>query len=162
MELAKLKRLLKAVADAEVNEFSLTTEEYSISLKRGEPAPNLVQPATWQPAVLPAGQGTAPAAGVPAEPQTAPESGVAAALDPDLAEVTAPIVGTFYAAPAPDAADYVRVGDRVTKGTVLCIIEAMKLMNEIEAEVDGVIAEILVSNEAPVEYGQTLFRIRPA
>lgn len=155
MELAKLKKLLKAVADAEINEFSLTTDEYSISLKRGE-GPVLAAP---PPAVVAAVQPAAPQA---AAEQAAADSGVAAALDPDLAEVTAPIVGTFYAAPAPDADDYVRVGDTVTKGTVLCIIEAMKLMNEIEAEVDGVIAEILVNNEEPVEYGQTLFRIRPA
>ncbi|HLR45549.1 MAG TPA: acetyl-CoA carboxylase biotin carboxyl carrier protein [Deinococcales bacterium] len=155
MELAKLKKLLKAVADAEVNEFSLTTDEYTISLKRGEPAPVAVQ------------QQVVPVAGVPpeapaaAEQAPAADSGVAAALEPDLAEVTAPIVGTFYEAPAPDAAAYVQVGDHVSKGTVLCIIEAMKLMNEIEAEVDGVIAEILVNNEDPVEYGQSLFRIRP-
>lgn len=155
MELAKLKKLLKAVADAEINEFSLKTEEYSISLKRGE-SPVLAAP---PPAVVAAVQ---PAAPQTTTEQAAADSGVAAALDPDLAEVAAPIVGTFYAAPAPDADDYVRVGDTVTKGTVLCIIEAMKLMNEIEAEVDGVIAEILVNNEEPVEYGQTLFRIRPA
>jgi acetyl-CoA carboxylase biotin carboxyl carrier protein len=80
----------------------------------------------------------------------------------DHVEVLAPIVGTFYAAPSPDAADFVRVGDRVKVGQVLCIIEAMKLMNEIEAEVAGTVVEILVRNEDPVEYGQVLFRIAPA
>ncbi len=77
-------------------------------------------------------------------------------------EVTAPIVGTFYGAPAPDAPSYVKAGDRVEPGTVLCIIEAMKLMNEIEAETSGVVREVLVRNEEPVEYGQVLFRIEPA
>ena len=73
----------------------------------------------------------------------------------------APIVGTFYAAPSPDAPAFVKVGDRVKPGTVLCIIEAMKLMNEIEAEVAGVVREVAVENEDPVEYGQVLFRIEP-
>jgi acetyl-CoA carboxylase biotin carboxyl carrier protein len=77
-------------------------------------------------------------------------------------EVTAPIVGTFYASPAPDAPSYVKAGDRVEPGAVLCIIEAMKLMNEIEAETSGVVRDVLVRNEEPVEYGQVLFRIEPA
>lgn len=77
-------------------------------------------------------------------------------------EVTAPIVGTFYAAPSPDAANFVKVGDTVKVGQVLCIIEAMKLMNEIEAEVAGTVIEIVVRNEDPVEYGQVLMRIDPA
>ncbi|QRN80300.1 MAG: acetyl-CoA carboxylase biotin carboxyl carrier protein, partial [Nocardiopsis sp. BM-2018] len=79
-----------------------------------------------------------------------------------LVDVTAPIVGTFYAAPAPDAPNYVKPGDRVQVGAVLCIIEAMKLMNEIEAEVAGTVVEVLVKNEDPVEYGQVLFRIDPS
>ncbi|MCM8711765.1 acetyl-CoA carboxylase biotin carboxyl carrier protein [Clostridium sp. SYSU_GA19001] len=74
--------------------------------------------------------------------------------------VTSPIVGTFYAASGPDAKPYVSVGDKVNKGDVLCIIEAMKLMNEIESEVDGIITEILVKNEQMVQYGQPLFRIK--
>ncbi len=79
-----------------------------------------------------------------------------------LVDIVAPIVGTFYAGAAPDAPNYVAVGDRVQTGTVLCIIEAMKLMNEIEAEVAGTVVEVLVKNEDPVEYGQVLFRIDPS
>ena len=75
-------------------------------------------------------------------------------------EVKSPIVGTFYAAPAPDADPYVRVGDSISQGTVLCIVEAMKLMNEIESEYNGVIEKILVENATPVEYNQPLFLIR--
>ena len=78
----------------------------------------------------------------------------------DHSSVTSPIVGVFYAAPAENAEPFVSVGDRVSKGTTLCIIEAMKLMNEIESEVDGVVEAILVKNEETVEYGQPLFRIR--
>lgn len=157
MDIRELKRLLAAVADADIGEFALETSDYKISLKRGQAAVTQVQVAS-----VPV-QAAVPEAAAAAAPAAAPaESGVAAALDPQLTDVNAPIVGTFYAAPAPDSPDYVRVGDRVSRGTVLCIIEAMKLMNEIEAETDGVIAEILVNNEDPVEYGQTLFRIRPA
>ncbi len=78
-----------------------------------------------------------------------------------LVAIKAPLVGTFYRAPAPDAPPYVEVGDRVKKGQVLCIIEAMKIMNEIESDVDGTVVEILVKNEEPVEYGQELFLIKP-
>ena len=92
----------------------------------------------------------------------APSAGPAlGATTSSLVEVVAPIVGTFYSAPSPDAPAYVRVGDRVKPGSVLCIIEAMKLMNEIEAEVTGVVREVLVENDDPVEYGQVLFRIEP-
>ena len=77
-------------------------------------------------------------------------------------EVTSPMVGTFYAAPAPDAEPYVDVGQRVGPGTVLCIIEAMKLMNELESEVEGTVARIMVENAQPVEYGQVLFLIDPS
>ena len=82
------------------------------------------------------------------------------AADPNLVLVKSPIVGTFYEAPAPDAAPFVRVGERITPGKVLCIIESMKLMNEIEAEVSGVIESKLVINGQPVEYGEALFAIR--
>ena len=77
----------------------------------------------------------------------------------NVTEVVAPMVGTFYAAPAPDAPDFVQLGDRVAPGQTLCILEAMKLMNEIKSETAGTIVDILVGNAEPVEYGQTLFRI---
>ncbi|MFW6088171.1 MAG: acetyl-CoA carboxylase biotin carboxyl carrier protein [Gemmatimonadota bacterium] len=81
--------------------------------------------------------------------------------DSKLVEVESPMVGTFYRAPAPDAPAYVEVGDRVQKGQTLCILEAMKLMNELEAEVAGTVREISIGNGEPVEYGQVLFRIEP-
>jgi acetyl-CoA carboxylase biotin carboxyl carrier protein len=102
----------------------------------------------------------------PASPRTLPEGQPteepeAPAPDAHLVEVASPMVGTFYRAPAPDAPPYVETGSRVAKGDTLCIIEAMKLMNELECEVAGTIAEILVENAEPVEYGQPLFRIDP-
>ncbi len=95
-----------------------------------------------------------------AAPGTVPE--LEDLTDSGLAEVTSPMVGTFYRAPAPDAPAYVEVGDRVDKGQTLCILEAMKLMNELEAEVSGTIREICVENAEPVEFGQVLYRIEPA
>ncbi len=157
MEFKDIKRLLDAIAGAEIDEFSLETADYKLAVRRGA-----VQPPAGNPAAA-----EAPRLAV-VEPAAQPaqaiisvtETPAVVALDPQLIEITAPIVGTFYAAASPDAADYVQVGDKVAPGSVLCIIEAMKLMNEIEAEVNGVVTEILVSNEEPVEYGQPLFRIR--
>lgn len=159
MDVKEIKRLLEAMAGSDATELLLETGEYKLSVKRGaqqvivsQPLPNApTAPAAAPPAVAPA-PASAPAA-VAEAPAPPPAT--------NLVEVTAPIVGTFYAAPSPDAPPYVKVGDRVTPGTVLCIIEAMKLMNEIEAEVAGTIKEILVRNEEPVEYGQVLFRIEP-
>ncbi|HUF67804.1 MAG TPA: acetyl-CoA carboxylase biotin carboxyl carrier protein [Longimicrobiales bacterium] len=116
----------------------------------------------------------AAAAGGPASVTTAnattgaPVEGAAPATDrvpekagPELSEVKSPMVGTFYRAPAPEAPPYVETGSIVSKGQTLCVLEAMKLMNELECEVDGVVREILVENADPVEYGQVLFRIEP-
>jgi acetyl-CoA carboxylase biotin carboxyl carrier protein len=103
-----------------------------------------------------------------AEPAAAPVVPPAASVEPEpasdeaLAEVTSPMVGTFYRAPAPDAPAYVEVGDQVGQGQTLCILEAMKLMNELEAEISGTIREICVNNAEPVEFGQVLVRIEPA
>lgn len=154
MDVKELKRLLEAVEASGVSEFSLETDQYKISLKRG---PNGVSSALAAPATAPAPPSAPAAAG--AEPEATPDG---AAPARSLVEVSAPIVGTFYRAPAPDQPPYVNVGDKVKLGQILCIIEAMKLMNEIEAEVAGTIHEILVQNEEPVEYGQVLFRIEPA
>jgi len=100
------------------------------------------------------------AAAESAEPAPAPAAPVAEAAGADLHVVTSPIVGTFYSAPSPDSDPYVRVGDRVRKGQVLCIVEAMKLMNEIECDADGTVVEIHPRNAQPVEYGEPLFALR--
>lgn len=132
------------------------------SMYAGPPAmaPQPAPPAPTTPAP-PSGGQSAPAAGTAAAPAE-PEAEVAAGGGaPGLVDVESPMVGTFYRAPAPEAPAYVEVGTRVSKGQTLCILEAMKLMNELEAEVDGVVREILVDNAEPVEYGQVLFRIDP-
>jgi len=157
VDVKELKRLLEAVEASGVSEFSLETDKYKIFLKRG-PNGFSRNPATASPEAPPPLVPTTPEAALPA-----PAPPPAAALPArSLVEVTAPIVGTFYRAAAPDQPPYVTLGDKVKPGQVLCIIEAMKLMNEIEAEVAGTVLEMLVQNEEPVEYGQVLFRIEPA
>jgi len=115
---------------------------------------------------IPVATGTAPAAAAaaPAPAPAAPPAESAPAPSPsrNLIEVRSPMVGTYYRAPAPEAPAYVEVGSSVTLGQTLCILEAMKLMNELESEVEGIVREILVENADPVEYGQVLFRIEPA
>lgn len=165
MDPKELKRLLESVKESGISELVLETPDYKLSVKRGsevQVAPPSPPQAASQAAPAPAV--TPPAPQVASAPQT-PEPALAspaAAPASNLVEVVAPIVGTLYAAPGPDAPPFVKVGDRVQAGSVLCIIEAMKLMNEIEAEVGGVVREILVKNEEPVEYGQALFRLEPA
>lgn len=177
-----LKTILDALTAADVREFSLTTGSYALDLKRGPQQFAAVAPAAPSFAPMPAyapampAAPSAPAPAAPAAPAAAPAAKPAEvpkaeapkaeakpAEAPKAASkgqpVKAPIVGTFYSASSPDAPAYVKVGDRVKSGQVLCIIEAMKLMNEIEAEMDGTITEILVKNAEPVEYGQTLFMI---
>ncbi len=113
-------------------------------------------------AAAPSAMTAAPTAAAPAEPAAAPEPADVEEPDSGLAEVHSPMVGTFYRAPAPDAPPYVEPGDRVEKGQTVCILEAMKLMNELEAEVSGTVREICVENAEPVEFGQVLFRIDPS
>ena len=158
MDPKDLKRLLDALKDADVKEFSLETSDYKVSVKRGaevvySAAPPVIvtAPQPQQPLPQPAAVATAV---VVASSTTEPPATVATG---HLQK--APIVGTFYASSSPDAAAFVQVGSRVEAGKVICIIEAMKLMNEIEAEISGTIKEILVKNAQPVEYGQPLFLI---
>jgi acetyl-CoA carboxylase biotin carboxyl carrier protein len=156
MDVKEIKKLLDAAKQAEISELTLETGDYKLSVKRGG------DPVVYQAPPQPASASPQPVAAAPAASPAA-ESAPASQESPasNLLEVTAPIVGTFYSAPSPEAPSYVKVGDKVEPGKVLCIIEAMKLMNEIEAETSGLIAEILVRNEEPVEYGQALFRIEP-
>jgi acetyl-CoA carboxylase biotin carboxyl carrier protein len=168
MNAKELKAILQALQDHEVGELTLETPDYKLSVRRGSPQVQWVTaPPPTVSAPLPAPAPHPASAPVPTPPAqtSAPASPATEAPKGDTnhyAEVKAPIVGTFYAAPSPDAPPFVKEGDRVQKGQVLCIIEAMKLMNEIESEVSGTVKKLLVSNGEPVEYGQTLFLIDPA
>ena len=165
MRPADVKRLMDAMRDADVAELELEQRDEHgvverVRLVRGGPPVPAAATASAPAAVPAPAPAPAPQTAAAATPGPAPEP---EPVSPSrLVDVTAPIVGTFYAAPAPDAPNYVKPGDRVQLGAVLCIIEAMKLMNEIEAEVAGTVVEVLVKNEDPVEYGQVLFRIDPS
>ncbi|WP_161881904.1 acetyl-CoA carboxylase biotin carboxyl carrier protein [Deinococcus alpinitundrae] len=179
-----LKKILDALSAADVREFALKTGEFDLSLRRGPQAMQggaalpsassgaaAATPVANQPLATPSVSGQPVASSTAASPAASSGSVEAAPTPATEAPATAPaakasgtplkapIVGTFYASSSPDAAPYVKVGDTVSAGQVLCIIEAMKLMNEIEAETGGVVREILVKNAEPVEYGQTLFLI---
>lgn len=167
IDLGFLKRLIETVEASGID--TLEISRWGTKIRISKTPPNASGNATGVPvndlrASVPADGRTetsgGEAAAAPAE-EAAPEEKAEAEAEEDLFKVTSPMVGTFYRAPAPEAPPYVEVGDHVRKGQTLCILEAMKLMNELESEVDGTIVEIAVENAQPVEYGQLLFRIRP-
>ena len=159
MDFEEIKQILALVKDHELAEFELEHEGFKIRVKKDSGTPMLV--AAPVPAAAPVA-----AAGVPAPAAPAPVSTPADAESADqdreveLAVVKSPIVGTFYRGPEPGATFYVEVGDVVRKGQVLCIIEAMKLMNEIESEYDGEIVKAYVDNGQPVQFDERLFAIK--
>ena len=145
MDIRKVKKLIELLDESGIAE---------IEIKEGEESVRISRYSAGAPAAPVAIAAPAPVAIATAAPAAAPVA--AAEPEEDGFEVTAPMVGTFYASASPGAAPYVQVGDRVNEGDTLCIIEAMKMMNQIEAEVSGVIKSIRVQNGEPVEYGQTL------
>jgi acetyl-CoA carboxylase biotin carboxyl carrier protein len=151
--------LIRLVAESGVASVEIEHGDERLRVKGVPPVP-AAGPAT---AAAPAA--TAPASGAPAAasaPATGDPEGVDQASGDDLHYVSSPIVGTFYRAPNPDADPYVRVGDLVKEGQTLCIVEAMKLMNEIECDVAGTVVKVFPDNAHPVEYGERLFAVRPA
>ena len=168
MNLKELKEILQMLEERDITEFELEEEGKRLRVRR---AGGTHPPAVAAPIVIsttPAARAPAASAAAPAkpEPALAPPPAVAPAPAADeaangLAIVKSPIVGTFYRSPDPNAAPFVSVGDHVKVGQVLCIIEAMKLMNEIECEVAGEVVKIHHDNGQPVQYGEPLFSIRP-
>jgi len=162
MTFEEIKELIQLVLDTGVAELEVARGDDRVRIRRNAETASreFVVPADAaivQTSGAPGGyQSGAPAPAQSAAPQAAPE----AEQDDSLEYAKSPIVGTFYEAPAPDADPFVRVGDRVTPGQVLCIIESMKLMNEIESEVAGTVIRKLVENGSPIEYGEALYAIR--
>ena len=164
MDLKDIKVIVDLMKKNAVSEFEMEEGDFKIKLKResGKPrkgetvvvqeaAPMILPAAAAAPAAVPVAAAPAPATPAPATPAPAEEG----------PEVKSPMIGTFYRKPSPDADSFVEVGSVVEPETVVCIIEAMKVMNEIKAEVKGTIAEVLLEDGKPVEYGQALFRIEP-
>jgi acetyl-CoA carboxylase biotin carboxyl carrier protein len=153
MELEQIKAIVAMMKDNDLSEFSMEQDGLKLRIKRGpeefQQTVTLPPPAAVPPAPAPAPvQVPVPAAPTPVAPAS------------DTKHITSPMVGTFYLSPSPDAPPYVEVGQEVDAETVVCIIEAMKVMNEIKAEVSGVITEVVAENAKPVEFGQKLFAVR--
>jgi acetyl-CoA carboxylase biotin carboxyl carrier protein len=163
-DLNYIKKLVKIIDSCDITEIEIDEEGTKIRVVKSKPAqteaPHVIQYAPQpQMQMMPmASPASAPETAIPkAEEKTAEK----APVKENLIEVHSPIVGTFYRAPSPNADAYVQAGQKIGVGTVLCIIEAMKLMNEIESEVSGTISKILVENGQPVEYNQVLFLVEP-
>jgi acetyl-CoA carboxylase biotin carboxyl carrier protein len=161
MDIRKIKKLIELLEESSLSEIEIVEGEESVRLARGTMVsaapvhagiPAQVQAAAWSAPGAPAPAPAAPAGG-----------GEAAAADEGIPEgelVRAPMVGTYYASPSPDAEPFVSLGERVTEGETMCIIEAMKMFNQIEAETSGTVVAILVENGQPVEFDQPLFVVR--
>ncbi len=153
----QLHRLLEVLSDSDIQEFRLEGDDFRLEVRRNLPA------------VAVAAAPVAAVAAAPAAPMQVSHEVAAPSTPPpavpasrsDLVDVTAPMVGTFYRAPAPGEAPFVEVGTRIGVGQTVCILEAMKLMNELESEAAGEVVEILVDNGTPVEFGQVLMRVKP-
>jgi len=154
MDIKQIQELIRFVAKSGVNEVAIEQQDFKITIKTNQ-APTYVQATI--PAVAPAAAAPAPAA-APAEhaPAAAP-----VADDSKYVTIKSPMIGTFYRSASPEKPLFVNVGDEIKPGDILCIIEAMKLFNEIEAEISGKIVKILVDNASPVEYDQPLFLVEP-
>lgn len=161
----ELQGLVAALNESDIAELTLKDADFELTLRKpsalqpdvvmnSAPAPMAIP--VGAPAMQPTAMQMAPAPAAETEPTPPPS------VDPSLVEITSPMVGTFYSSPAPDEPAFVSKGDRIQSGQTVCIIEAMKLMNELEAEVSGEIVDILVENAEPVEFGQPLMRVRAA
>ncbi|XXK22075.1 acetyl-CoA carboxylase biotin carboxyl carrier protein [Arenicellales bacterium nBUS_48] len=153
MDIRKIKKLIEMLEESQLNEIEITEGEESIRLSRSGPVAQMLAPPPMMPAMAPAytadPAGSPPAASAPTG-EPASDSG---------SSVCSPMVGTFYASPNPDSSSYVELGSHVTAGDTLCMIEAMKIFNQVEAEVSGIVRKILKSSGDPVEFGEVLFVI---
>jgi acetyl-CoA carboxylase biotin carboxyl carrier protein len=165
MNQKELKELIEFLIEKDIAEFELERGDVKVKIKRAAEAPAVALPDSRYVTVHPVSVAHPPSAGVPASVPGKVDLAAAASIPAEPEEnfhiVRSPIVGTFYEAPSPGAPPFVKVGDQVEIGQVLCIVEAMKLMNEIECDVAGEVMKRLVSNGQPIEYGQELFSIRP-
>ena len=154
MDLKDIKAIIDLMKKNSVTEFELEKQDFKIRLKRGSNGSGAVASYDDPPAL-------ALAQTLPTIPVAVPAAQAALPVSNEL-EIKSPMIGTFYRAPSPEAAAYIEVGSEVNPETVVCIIEAMKVMNEIKAEAKGIITQVMVENAKPVEFGQPLFKVRPS
>ncbi|MBA5247751.1 acetyl-CoA carboxylase biotin carboxyl carrier protein [Marnyiella aurantia] len=160
MDIREIQNLIKFVSKAEVSEVKYKTKDFEITIKTplagNDTVSYISQPAMYQ------GQAPAPQAAPQAAPAAAEKPAEAASDDSKYLTIKSPMIGTFYRKPSPDKDVFVNVGDDVSNGKVVCVIEAMKLFNQIESEISGKIVKILVDDATPVEYDQPLFLVDPS
>jgi acetyl-CoA carboxylase biotin carboxyl carrier protein len=160
MKLNEIQDLIKFVSKSGVSEVELETKEIKIVIKTTNGKPAAQAPVVYQQA--PAAQAPVAVQAAPVAETKAPETKPAADTAANLVTIKSPMIGTFYRSPGPDKSSFVNVGDEIKPGKVICIIEAMKLFNEIESEISGRIVKVLVDDASPVEYDQPLFLVEPA
>ncbi|HRK53224.1 MAG TPA: acetyl-CoA carboxylase biotin carboxyl carrier protein [Cyclobacteriaceae bacterium] len=159
MKTAEIRDLIDFIAQSGLNEVDIETKELKLHVKR-EPDQKVLKSSAPQMMAAPAVAAAPPAAAAPA-PVAQPAAIASPAPGSNLLEIKSPMIGTFYRSTNPDTPPLVSVGDKITKGQTVCIIEAMKLFNEIESEVSGTIVKVMAENATPVEYEQTLFVVEP-
>jgi len=153
----ELRELIELIGSSNFATFELEEENFRLKLVKEQPEPSPVAAAPPSAIAAP----VSAAAGLSQVPAAAPPPATPSPADQGLVELTSPIVGTFYRSPSPESSVFVDVGAKVGKGQVICIVEAMKVMNEIESEVDAEVVDVLVANGQPVEFGEVLFHLRP-
>jgi len=151
LDLNKIKQVVDLMKKSDLSEFEIQDQEFKLRIKRD---------VGGRAAVAPVAAPVAAPAPVAAAPVAAPVAAAPVAADPNVKVITSPMVGTFYATPSPDSPNFVAIGSTVKADTVVCIIEAMKVMNEIQSELAGTIVECLVASGTSVEFGQPLFRVK--
>ena len=159
MDLKEIQTLVKLVSSSKVDHLEVDKKDFSLKIKKNANKTEVVSVAA--PAAIPAAVPAAPAA-APAAPAAEQPAAPAEPAAPSGVEVKSPMIGTFYRSPSPDKPVFVEVGDEIKVGQVICIVEAMKLFNEIESEVAGKVVKICVDDASPVEYDQPLFIVEPA
>jgi len=153
VDLKDIKAIIDLMKKNSISEFELERQDFKIRLKRSPNGPAASSP---DDTTLISASALPPQVAIPGSPNQLPQPAALAEL-----EIKSPMIGTFYRAPSPESANYIEVGSEVNSDTVVCIIEAMKVMNEIKAEAKGIVTQVLMDNAKPVEFGQPLFRIRP-
>jgi acetyl-CoA carboxylase biotin carboxyl carrier protein len=161
LDLKQIKQIIELMKRSELTEFAVEEEGFKLKIRRGMNGLPIVSSGRGSNAPFSGGE-SAPPMPIPAPAAAAPAAANAAKEDSEFTYIKSPMVGTFYRAASPESKPFADVGTKVVENTVVCIIEAMKIMNEIQAETKGAIVEVLVENGQPVEYGQRLFKLKQA
>lgn len=161
MKTSEIRDLIDFISKSGLNEVNIETKELKLSVKRDPDQKIFKSPSAPMPAVAPLVSAQVPPSSFPLSPASRSEAPAAVAPGKKTIEIKSPMIGTFYRSSTPDTPPFVSVGDKITKGQTVCIIEAMKLFNEIESEVSGTIVKIPLENATPVEYDQVLFVVEP-